>query len=376
MSNLKESKRIPNLTSIRFLLALLVVIFHISQFSENRGFPFFNDFSIFHKGTEAVYMFFSLSGFLIIKQLFVEKKNTNSINLKNFYKRRILRIFPLYYLVLTFGFLYYRLILPFFGFEFENNYDFLTGIFLSVTFFPNIFSTYSPGGILEILWSIGIEEQFYLFIAPLFLLLPLKRIILFLCVFTSIYFLIYFSEYLAFLKEYNMLFFYFSFGGLCSIIHSHNFFQILINKLRYPILLIFIIYFTTGIFTNNFNPFFYNLFSFILFGFAISILAIRPIKILQNKMMDYLGKISFGIYMYHAIIMQLVGLIYLKVISKFGFQNTSDIIIINLSIITITIVVSHFSYKYYESYFLNLKRKNSIKQIVKTKTLPNNVYKK
>ena len=376
MSNLKESKRIPNLTPIRFLLALLVVISHISQFSENRGFPFFDDFSIFHKGIEAVYMFFSLSGFLIIKQLFVEKTHTNSINLKFFYKKRILRIFPLYYLVLTFGFLYYRLILPFFGFEFENNYDFLTGIFLSITFFPNIFSTSSPGGILEILWSIGIEEQFYLFIAPLFLLLPLKRIILFLCVFTSIYFLIYFSEYLAFLEEYNMLFFYFSFGGLCSIIHSHNFFQILINKLRYPILLIFIIYFTTGIFKNNFNPFFYNLFSFILFGFAISILAIRPIKILQNKMMDYLGKISYGIYMYHSIIIQLVGLIYLKVISKFGFQNKSDIIIINLSVITITIVVSHFSYKYYESYFLNLKRKNSIKQIVKTKTLPNNVYQK
>lgn len=376
MSNLKESKRIPNLTPIRFLLALFVVIFHISQFSKNRGFPFYNDFSIFHKGTEAVYMFFTLSGFLIIKQLYVEKKTTNSINLKNFYKRRILRIFPLYYLVLTFGFLYYRLILPYFGFEFENNYDVLTGIFLSVTFFPNIFSTYSPGGILEILWSIGIEEQFYLFTAPLFLLLPLKRIILFLCVFTSIYFLIYFSEYLAFLKEYNMLFFYFSFGGLCSIIHSHNFFQILINKLRYPILLIFILYFITGIFTNNFNPFFYNLFSFILFGFVISILAIRPIKILQNKMMDYLGKISYGIYMYHAIIMQLVGLIYLKVISKFGFQNTSDIIIINLSVITMTIVVSHFSYKYYESYFLNLKRKNSNKQIVKTKKLLTNIYKK
>jgi peptidoglycan/LPS O-acetylase OafA/YrhL len=375
MANLKESKRIPNLTSIRFILALLVVIFHIAQFSENRGFPFFNDLAIFHKGTEAVYMFFSLSGFLIIKQLFVEKKNTNSINLKSFYKRRILRIFPLYYLVLTFGFLYYRLILPFFGFEFENNYDFLAGIFLSVTFFPNIFSTYSPGGILEILWSIGIEEQFYLFIAPLFLLLPLKRIILFLCAFTSIYFLIYFSEYLVFLKEYNMLFFYFSFGGLCSIIHSHNFFQTSIKKLRYPILLIFIIYFTTGIFTNNFNPFFYNLFSFILFGFVISVLAVKPIKVLQNKTMNYLGKISYGIYMYHAITMQLVGLIYLKVISKFGFQNTLDIIIINVCVILITIAVSHFSFKYYESYFLNLKHKANIKRRVEMKTLPNNGYK-
>lgn len=375
MTKLKESKRIPNLTPIRFILALLVVIFHIAQFSENRGFPFFNDLAIFHKGTEAVYMFFSLSGFLIIKQLFVEKKETNSINLKRFYARRILRIFPLYYLILTFGFLYYRLILPFFGFEFENNYDLLSGIFLSVTFFPNIFSKYSPGGILEILWSIGIEEQFYLFIAPLFLLLPLKRIILFLSVFTSVYFLIYFSEYLVILKEYNMLFFYFSFGGLCAILYSHNLFQTLIKKLRYPTLLIFITYFTTGIFTNNFNPFFYNLFSFILFGFVISALALKPIKVLQNKTMNYLGKISYGIYMYHAIVLQLVGLIYLKMISKFGFQNTFDVIIINVCVIFITIVVSHFSYKYYESYFLNLKYKTDIKQKVEIKTLPNNGYK-
>lgn len=376
MTKLKESKRIPNLTPIRFILALLVVIFHIAQFSENRGFPFFNDLAIFHKGTEAVYMFFSLSGFLIIKQLFVEKKETNSINLKNFYAKRVLRIFPLYYLILTFGFLHYRLILPFFGFEFENNYDLLSGIFLSVTFFPNIFSKYSPGGILEILWSIGIEEQFYLFIAPLFLLLPLKRIILFLSVFTSVYFLIYFSEYLVFLKEYNMLFFYFSFGGLCAILYGHNLFQTLIKKLRYPILLIFITYFTTGIFTNNFNPFFYNLFSFILFGIVISALALKPIKVLQNKTMNYLGKISYGIYMYHAIALQLVGLIYLKMISKFGFQNTFDVIIINVCVIFITIVVSHFSFKYYESYFLNLKYKTDIKRKVEIKTLPNTGYKK
>lgn len=371
MNNLTKSKNIPNLTPIRFILALLVVIFHIAEFSRNREFPFFNNLAIFHKGTEAVYMFFSLSGFLIIKQLYDEKNYTNSINLKSFYFRRILRIFPLYYLVLTFGFLYYRFILPFFGFEFENNYDFLTGILLSITFFPNIFSTYSPGGILEILWSIGIEEQFYLFIAPLLLLLPSKRIALFLCIFTSTYFLMYFSEYLVFLKKYNMLFFYFSFGGICSILFNHSFAKNLIKKLRSPILLIFITYFTTTIFKNNFTPFLYNLFSFLLFGFVISVLSIKPIKVLENKTMNYLGKISYGIYMYHAIVMQLVGLIYLKVISKFGFQNTLDIIIINLAVIIITIIISHYSFKYYESYFLNLKRKMNIKRNIEIKTLSN-----
>ncbi len=69
-----KPERIPNITPIRFILALLVIIFHIAQFNENRNFPFFNKLAIFNKGEEAVYMFFSLSGFLIIKQLFIEKK--------------------------------------------------------------------------------------------------------------------------------------------------------------------------------------------------------------------------------------------------------------------------------------------------------------
>ncbi len=76
--------------------------------------------------------------------------------------------------------------------------------------------------------------------------------------------------------------------------------------------------------------------------------------------------------MYHVIVIQFVGLIYLKVISKFGFQNSLDIIIINACVIFITIVVSHFSFKYYESYFLNLKHKANIKRKTGIKTLPNN----
>lgn len=359
MNNLTKSKRYPNITPIRFILALLVVIFHIALFSEKRGFPFFNDLPIFHKGTEAVYMFFSLSGFLIIKQLYDEKKLTNTINLKGFYKRRILRIFPLYYLVLFFGFFYYRALLPYFGYPFENNYDFLTGLILSVTFFPNIFSTFSPGGILEILWSIGIEEQFYLLIAPLLLLLPFKKIVRFLSVFTVIYFLIYFSGYLAFISDYSMLFFFFSFGGLCSIFIDNVFFQNLLKKSKYILFILFILYFTTPIFKDNFDTIYYYFFSFILFGLVIAALALKPIRILQNKTMDYFGKISYGIYMYHAIVMQLVGLFYLKIISKLGFNKNLDIILFNLLVIVFTILVSHLSYKYYESYFIKLKRKTN-----------------
>lgn len=89
---------IPNITSLRFILAMLVVIFHISEFFQKRGFPYYNNLAVFHKGSEAVYGFFALSGFLIIKQLYKEKKATGTIALKAFYTRRMLRIFPLYYL--------------------------------------------------------------------------------------------------------------------------------------------------------------------------------------------------------------------------------------------------------------------------------------
>lgn len=357
MSIHTKTNHIPNITSIRFILALLVVIFHTSEFNKNRGFPYFNDLPIFDKGFEAVCMFFALSGFLIIKQLFDEKKHTNTINLKRFYLRRVLRIFPLYYLVLTIGFVYYRSILPYFGFEFDSNYDLSTGLILSLTFFSNIFSTYKPGGILEILWSIGVEEQFYLFIAPLFLVLPLKRITLFLAAFTLIYFLIFFSDYFLFFQNYYMLFYYFSFSGLCAILYNHQLFQKLIKIIQYPVLVICIVYFTTSLFETIFNSMLYNLFSFILFGLTISALALKPIPFLQNKVMTYLGKISYGIYMFHTIVLQLVGFMYLKLISKFEFSNAIDILIINISIISLTILISHLSYKYYESYFISLKRK-------------------
>lgn len=346
--------KLPNLTALRFILASLVVIFHIPQFCQNRGFPFFNDLPIFQKGTEAVYVFFSLSGFLIIRQLYLEKLVSDSINLARFFLRRILRIFPLYYLVLTFGFLYYRLVLPYFEIAFHNNYNLLEGVFLSYTIFPNIFSTYNPGGIIEVLWSIGVEEQFYILIAPLFFLLPFKYIFRFLTLFTVVFFIIYFSDILPFLQKYNMLFFYFSFSGICSIITLKK--NIKLNKLSYLIYLFFILYFTTSIFKNNLSTTFYALFSMILFGLFLSVLAQKPIKSLENNALNYLGKISFGVYMYHAIMMNFIGFVFIKLNISSLISSTASILLFNFLVFSFTIFISHLSYKYFETYFLNQKK--------------------
>ena len=348
-------EKLPNLTPLRFILASLVVLLHIHEFCKNRNFPFFDDLSVLNKGHEAVFMFFSLSGFLIIRQLFMEKSATNSINLKHFFLKRILRIFPLYYLVLSFGLVYYRFILPYFGFDYQNNYDLLYGVFLSYTFFPNIFALYNPGGIIEVLWSIGIEEQFYLLIAPLIFILPFKLIVRFLLFFTTVYFILYFSEWMSFLKSYNMLFFYFSFSGICSIVSLNN--NIKFRKFKYLFFAIFVIYFTTSLFKNNLTDMFYHLFSMLLFGITISILAKTPIKILENKLLNHLGKISYGVYMYHAIIMQLVGFLFLKSSVYLKISNLNSILLFNGLVFIFTIFTAHLSYIYFESYFLNLKRK-------------------
>ncbi|QYS87889.1 acyltransferase [Flavobacterium oreochromis] len=240
-----------------------------------------------------------------------------------------------------------------FGFDYENNYNLAYGILLSYTFFPNIFASYSPGGIIEILWSIGIEEQFYLLIAPLIYIIPLKKINQILLVFTIFFFLIYFSELIIFLRNYNMLFFYFSFSGLCSIMSLNR--RINFHSFKYLLFFLFIIYFTTSIFRNNLTDFYYHLISMILFGLILYNLSEKPIKLLENKWIIYLGKISFGIYMYHSIMMQFVGFIFLKSNIHLKISNLNSIIIFNILVFISTIIIAHLSFKYFESYFLKLK---------------------
>jgi peptidoglycan/LPS O-acetylase OafA/YrhL len=350
----KNMQQIPNLTSLRFILALLVVIFHTPEFFANRNLPYFKDYSLFLRGNESVWIFFSLSGFLIIRQLFNEKIKTNSINLKRFFLNRIYRIFPLYYLVLIFGFIHYQIILPKLGFQFENSYNILEGILLSVTFFSNIFLTYSPGGIIEILWSIGIEEQFYIVIAPLFYFIPKSKLKTTLILLTVVYLLLFISNMIPLLTEYKMYFFFFTFSGLCSVYFEKTHF----NKLfSYSIYFLTIIYFLSNFFKNNLSENQYYVFSMILFGLFLSVLSKKPIFILENRALKYLGTISYSIYMLHAIAIQIVGLVYIKLQIENKIPEYLYIFSYTFLIILLTIIMAHISYKYYESYFLKFKKK-------------------
>lgn len=353
-------KNLPNITAIRFFLALLVLLYHLPQFSQHRGFPFFSDASILRKGTEAVYAFFSLSGFLIIRNLYHEKAILGQISIKTFYRRRVLRIFPLYYAVLIFGLLYYNLILPRLGFDVdEKNYSMIEAIFLGGTFFSNVLAGYKPGGIVEILWSIGIEEQFYLLIAPAIFLLPLRKIVWFLGIFTIVYFLMFNLEFPSFLKENKVYFYFFSISGMMAVFHTKILSQRKINWfIKTLIFGVTIIYFFTDYFVENLSEIAYQFVSMALFPLFIVCLIDQPIAFLQKSKLKYLGTISYGIYMLHAIVFQITGFLVIKIFPDLvSINKTLFVVLYTMFNIVLTISLAHISYQYFESFFLKLNTK-------------------
>ncbi|NII24092.1 acyltransferase [Pseudoflavitalea sp. X16] len=120
----------------------------------------------FLSGNAGVDLFFVISGFLITESLLsLKKRHSVASGLKVFYVRRTLRIFPLYYL-------YWSILLIFF-FSQVNDHKWW-GLFYSI----NFYDIYDDGSTLTgHLWSLAVEEQFYILWPVMMLLIPSNRII-------------------------------------------------------------------------------------------------------------------------------------------------------------------------------------------------------
>ncbi|WP_299678982.1 acyltransferase [uncultured Dokdonia sp.] len=355
-------KKLPNLTPIRFFLATFVLLFHVPQLSKNQGLPYFNNLPMFHRGTEAVYMFFVLSGFLIIRLIYKEKQR-DSFSIRKFYIRRILRILPLYYFIVLFGFLFYQFLLPLLNIPYENNYDLSTGLALTVFFLPNVFASYQPGGVLEVLWSIGIEEQFYLIIAPLLYFLNKKKILLVLSGIFFSYIIIYHTKDFYTLRKYHFIYFFMLSGGIMAILEEKEKLDFLKKIRLIPIIIITctFLFFFTDLFLID-HKFLYNGITCILFTLFIYTVSHLNFNIeIKSKLLNHLGNISYGIYMYHIIALNIIVFIFLKIQKMNIISDTVSIILLNISTLVLTILISHISYTYFESYFLKIKNKYRIK---------------
>ena len=302
-------------------------------------------------------MFFVLSGFLIIRYVYIAKMK-DVFSISDFYKRRALRILPLYFLIVFFGLFFYNILLPVLNIPFEINYTFLDVFWIFL--FPNIFAIdYSPGGILEVLWSIGIEEQFYLIIAPLMAFVKNKKVVITLLFITVLYFVVFHLDYFDFLKKYKFVYFFLLFGGVIGILEEQRKLQFLKKSKWFSIIIVLLtfLYFTSNV-LNFDSSLLKNITALILFSLFIHTIGCNNLGfIVKNKALNYFGTISYGIYMYHVIALNTVVFIFLQLRKNIIFNDIVTIVLIFIFTIGLTLIISHISYKYFESYFLNLKNK-------------------
>jgi peptidoglycan/LPS O-acetylase OafA/YrhL len=160
-----ENHRIPSLDGIRAVSILMVLYGHLTG---TRGFPNRMDSDwgnvlgdVAHLG---VLVFFVISGFLITSLLMSEREKTGTISLGKFYLRRVLRIFPAFYaLILALG------VASWLGWIDLSGQDFAYALTYTVNYYPN-----HPWQIGH-LWSLSIEEQFYLLWPATLLVLRRRR---------------------------------------------------------------------------------------------------------------------------------------------------------------------------------------------------------
>lgn len=154
------------LDGLRFVAAYAVLVHHVEQTIEmHGGHSWFAHPVVARIGIEAVHFFFVLSGYLITYLLLLERRRTGRVAVRQFYLRRVLRIWPLYYLVVVVGLVLGPLVPQL---AWPGAYRVLdvrnpTVVLLYLVILPN--AVWRFFGVLPHaaqLWSIGIEEQFYL----------------------------------------------------------------------------------------------------------------------------------------------------------------------------------------------------------------------
>jgi peptidoglycan/LPS O-acetylase OafA/YrhL len=153
----------PELDTLRFFAFLGVFIFHAAPRTMDSynaaGYPHWLSsllISLFGAGAYGVDLFFALSAYLITSLLLRERVATGALDLRGFYVRRILRIWPLYLAFVAFAAIFAALVpgqnLPM---KYVVGYSLLAGNWIYAFYgLPSSFAT--P------LWTVSIEEQFYL----------------------------------------------------------------------------------------------------------------------------------------------------------------------------------------------------------------------
>lgn len=370
---MKSKIYFKNLEGLRFCCFLSVFFFHsFKSFHEdilNSKIYHFVKFDIFQNGNLGVNFFFVLSGFLITYLLIQEKKLTGYIHIRDFWVRRILRIWPLFFLCVLIGFYGFPWLKMLIGKDSNES----ASILYYITFLNNfdfINKGHPESRILAVLWSLAVEEQFY-FIWPVFLyFLPLEKywiafslVVLTSIAFRSIYDIPDMHEYhsLSCMGDIAM-------GALGAwLISEKSFFKKIIeNMSKIYIVLIYILFLSIFFLRDEFlyNTYIIRIFERVFIAGVILLIILEQnyarnslFKFSNYQVFSRLGRISFGLYCFHYI-----GIIITTTITDMlGFNKYLwQVMILESSVaLLLSIVISILSYRFLEGPFLRLKDKFS-----------------
>jgi peptidoglycan/LPS O-acetylase OafA/YrhL len=352
----------PALDGLRGLAILLVLLYH------NFGYV-----KLFEFGWLGVDLFFVLSGFLITDILLQTKGQKNF--LKNFYVRRVLRIFPIYYLCLfIFLVVMPRMSQPgSINFQYyEENQSWLWGYLQNWLYIAK----QTPDGSSHLVhfWSLAVEEQFYL-VWPLVVLFcrNLKQMLL---VISAVLVFVLCARVGLWMKHvesvsYFNLFTFSRIDGLCigcilSIVrHLESPF---INRNMKKIAIGLVLANAAFLVVKNLLGLdipYLGTFGYFSLAALFGILVYKIVEsdnkgviaYFNNRYLKFFGKISYSLYVFHwplyLVVYPYVESLFRNSISASGFSSQiAGSVVCSI----VAVLVSLLSYRYFESFFLRLKR--------------------
>lgn len=362
----------PNLDGLRTIAFLLVYMQHgldplVGLFVDRLGVFALPVRSLFTAGKIGVSFFFVLSGFLITYLILDERARTGTINVGAFWARRVLRIWPLYYLVVVFAIVVYPWLKGMIGYgeNLEIGRPFLYFVFLGNF---DVISLGPGRGAMStnITWSVAIEEQFYLlwpllftFISPRFYRYAFLTIMAGSVTFRFFHY----NEPMVLYFHTLSVISYMAIGGLAAFL-SINYRSFVAAFGRMKRMYIGVIYIMTGLFflCGHQIPAGRILVSFgsILSGICFAFIILEQnyakhsfLKMTNLRWLTRWGKYTYGLYLLHMIAIQFTSrfprLLHLTL------RDGAEEAFTGIGGLVLSAGMAYLSYRLYERPFLRLK---------------------
>ncbi|MDY4993096.1 MAG: acyltransferase family protein [Succinivibrio sp.] len=296
-----------DINGLRAIAVLLVIIFHFLSFNSLTG------SSVFHinGGYVGVDIFFVISGFLMTS-IILRGVNNNNFKLLDFWKRRAKRICPALFTAVALTYLITFLLLV----NVKDFYEFNKEALLALTFVSNFRFAFSDGyfdvgsmnKILLHTWSLSVEWQFYLFYPIILLVISkmqrtlIKPVVVALFV-ISLALSLYYSQdnsyFLLHTRAWELL------AGGIVYLFPLNKLQLLSYKKKLLIEILGLILIVSILFRTDSKIWSTLVVLPSVLGAMLVIATNNEKSILSNKPMQYLGELSYSLYIYHWIVLSI-----------------------------------------------------------------------